>query len=215
MLESASHTCFAKRPWLVDDGAVVHVFDCICCAGGVESKEDGLVGAFDDVEPLGEVAAFGAEVAEEFDVGLPGTSLNWRYTLFSRPMLRRSMAPSRLSSSVGAVAPGSRRERLGCPGTGTFEGRQRRPGASSRGYDVTWPTELNMSPRLQRMLEAEELLAKGRGDGYLGTEHILEAIISDLDGVAGQILSRVGAVDDVRDLLRGFFESPDEPWTQH
>ncbi len=60
------------------------------------------------------------------------------------------------------------------------------------GDDVTWMAELKMSPRLERMLEAEELLAKERGDGYLGTEHLLEAIVSDLDGVAGQILDRLG-----------------------
>ena len=77
---------------------------------------------------------------------------------------------------------------------------------------MTWPTELKMSPRLQRMLEAEELLATERGDGYLGTEHLLEAAISDLNGVAGQILHRLGVVDDVRALLNSYFESPNEPW---
>ena len=62
------------------------------------------------------------------------------------------------------------------------------------------------------MLEAEELLANQRGDGYLGTEHLLEAIVSDLDGVAGQILVRLGVVNDVRSLLDHFWRSPDDPW---
>lgn len=39
--------------------------------------------------------------------------------------------------------------------------------ATNEVYEVTWPTELKMSPRLQRILEAEELLATERGDGYL------------------------------------------------
>lgn len=83
----------------------------------------------------------------------------------------------------------------------------------NKDYQVTWPTELKMTPRLQRMLEAEELLATERGDGYLGSEHLLEAAISDLDGVAGKILNSLGVIDDVRDLLNGYFESPNEPWT--
>jgi hypothetical protein len=60
------------------------------------------------------------------------------------------------------------------------------------------------------MLEAGEAKAAGRADGYLGTEHLLEALIDDLDGVGGQILQRLGVVAAARAELEHFWSSPSQ-----
>jgi hypothetical protein len=44
---------------------------------------------------------------------------------------------------------------------------------------MAWNPKLKLTPRLVAMLEYEERRATERGDGYLGTEHMLEAILSD------------------------------------
>jgi hypothetical protein len=49
---------------------------------------------------------------------------------------------------------------------------------------MAWNPKLKLTPRLVAMLEYEERRATERGDGYLGTEHMLEAILSDPQGVA-------------------------------
>lgn len=74
---------------------------------------------------------------------------------------------------------------------------------------MSWSPALALTPRLARMLEREEQQALGRGDGYLGTEHVLEALIDDLDGVAGQILERLGVVPAIREELEAFWSNPD------
>lgn len=73
---------------------------------------------------------------------------------------------------------------------------------------MSWNPALPMTPRLTRALAAEATTAADRRDGYLGTEHLLEALLDDLDGVGGQILARLGVVDDARAELERFWSSP-------
>ena len=53
-------------------------------------------------------------------------------------------------------------------------------------------TELALTPRSKRILEFSAMEAKRLGHNYIGTEHILMAIMRDGDGVAAQILIRLG-----------------------
>ena len=76
------------------------------------------------------------------------------------------------------------------------------------GDEVAWDPKLKTTPRLIGMLNAEEQRATARGDGYLGTEHLLEAIIEEPDGVARSILDRLGVLDDIRRALDRLWSSP-------
>ena len=53
-------------------------------------------------------------------------------------------------------------------------------------------TELSLTPRSKRILEYSAMEAKRLSHNYIGTEHILMAIIRDGDGVAAQILTSLG-----------------------
>ena len=53
-------------------------------------------------------------------------------------------------------------------------------------------TELSLTPRSKRILEIAAMEARRLGHNYIGTEHILMAIIRDGDGVAAQILAGSG-----------------------
>ena len=53
-------------------------------------------------------------------------------------------------------------------------------------------TELSLTPRSKRILELAAMEARRLGHNYIGTEHILMALIRDGDGVAAQILAGSG-----------------------
>lgn len=53
-------------------------------------------------------------------------------------------------------------------------------------------TELSLTPRSKRILEFSAMEARRLGHSYIGTEHILMAIIRDGDGVASKILQSLG-----------------------
>ena len=53
-------------------------------------------------------------------------------------------------------------------------------------------TELSLTPRSKRILEYSAMEAKRLAHSYIGTEHILMAIVRDGDGVAAQILNSLG-----------------------
>ena len=53
-------------------------------------------------------------------------------------------------------------------------------------------TELSLTPRSKRILEYSAMEAKRLSHSYIGTEHMLMAVIRDGDGVAAQILHSLG-----------------------
>ena len=53
-------------------------------------------------------------------------------------------------------------------------------------------TELSLTPRSKRILEFSAMEAQRFGHSYVGTEHILMAILRDGDGVGAQILVSLG-----------------------
>ncbi|MBE7016147.1 MAG: ATP-dependent Clp protease ATP-binding subunit [Ruminococcaceae bacterium] len=54
-------------------------------------------------------------------------------------------------------------------------------------------TELGLTPRSKRILEIAAIEARRTGHAYIGTEHILSAIIKDGDGVGANVLNSYGA----------------------
>ncbi len=60
------------------------------------------------------------------------------------------------------------------------------------GAPLDLSTELALTPRSKRILEMSAYEARRLGHGYIGTEHILMAIIRDGDGVGAGILSSFG-----------------------
>jgi len=55
-----------------------------------------------------------------------------------------------------------------------------------------------MTPRTKRVLEAARREAASRGHEYLGTEHLLLALLHDERGVAGRVLSAHTDRDELR-----------------
>ena len=58
------------------------------------------------------------------------------------------------------------------------------------------------SPMLNRVLERAELVAREMGVEYVGTEHVLEAMFSEPESVAGVILESAGVgKEEVREWM--------------
>ena len=62
-----------------------------------------------------------------------------------------------------------------------------------KGAPLPLETELSLTPRSKKILEISAIEARRMKHGYIGTEHLLMAIIRDGDGVAAQILGALGA----------------------
>ncbi len=60
------------------------------------------------------------------------------------------------------------------------------------GAPLDMNTDLALTPRSKRILEIAAMEARKLGLNYIGTEHILAAIIRDSDGVAAQVLVALG-----------------------
>ena len=60
------------------------------------------------------------------------------------------------------------------------------------GVSLTQQTELPLTPRSKSILEMRALEARRLNHSYIGTEHLLMAIIRDGDGVAAKILESLG-----------------------
>lgn len=57
---------------------------------------------------------------------------------------------------------------------------------------------LPLTPRMQRTLMRAAGLARARGHGYLGNEHVILALVDDPNGIAGGVLQRLDCADAVR-----------------
>ena len=77
--------------------------------------------------------------------------------------------------------------------------------------------ELPLTPRSKRILEMSAAEARRIGHNYIGTEHLLMAIIRDGDGVGAKILATLGVnppnlyTDTVRSVEGGAADSADSP----
>ena len=64
-----------------------------------------------------------------------------------------------------------------------------------------------LTPRMKRTMARARELARERGHDYVGTEHMLLALIDDTDGIAGGAMLRLGYADRVRDEVIRIIES--------
>jgi ATP-dependent Clp protease ATP-binding subunit ClpC len=56
-----------------------------------------------------------------------------------------------------------------------------------------------LTPRMDHTLNRAGQLARGRGHDYLGTEHMILALLEDPDGIAGGVMHRLGYASAIRD----------------
>jgi ATP-dependent Clp protease ATP-binding subunit ClpA len=64
-----------------------------------------------------------------------------------------------------------------------------------------------LTPRARRTLQRAAELARARGHDYLGTEHLILALIDDPQGIAGGVMERLGYADAVRAEVTRIIES--------
>lgn len=67
---------------------------------------------------------------------------------------------------------------------------------------------LRLTPRAASVLSLAAAEARRLGHNYLGTEHLLLGLLSEPDGIAGQVLVDLGAADDARAQVLRILESP-------
>ncbi len=73
----------------------------------------------------------------------------------------------------------------------------------------TSPSAADMTPRTRSIIEASLYAAKHNGQEYIGTEHLLSAILEERDCVAVRILESLGiTAADLRSDINGFLSSP-------
>lgn len=65
------------------------------------------------------------------------------------------------------------------------------------------------TPRVRRTWAAAEAEANRRGHDYLGTEHLLLALLADRDGIAGRVLGELGVAEEAGRQLRAIMDSPE------
>lgn len=68
--------------------------------------------------------------------------------------------------------------------------------------------DITPTPRTARLLETAEGIARQRGHGYLGTEHILLALLDDKGGVAHSVLDQRGLIPELRADLLATLQDP-------
>lgn len=67
----------------------------------------------------------------------------------------------------------------------------------------TAPSEMSLTPRLKKVLELAVEEAKGLGHAYIGTEHMVLALLREGEGVAGRLLRERGMeLDSARSRLQ-------------
>ncbi len=64
-----------------------------------------------------------------------------------------------------------------------------------------------LTPRMLRVLAAAADEAERRGHSFAGTEHRLLGLLSEPDGIAGMVLTRVGAAHPAATETRKIMES--------
>ena len=64
-----------------------------------------------------------------------------------------------------------------------------------------------LTPRMKRTISRAGELAQARGHDYLGTEHLILALIEDPNGIAGGVIERLGCAAAIRDEVVRIIES--------
>jgi ATP-dependent Clp protease ATP-binding subunit ClpC len=66
---------------------------------------------------------------------------------------------------------------------------------------------VTLTPRMKHTLARAGQLAHERGHGYLGTEHMILALLDDPRGIAGGVIHRLGYAAAIRDEVIRIIES--------
>lgn len=74
---------------------------------------------------------------------------------------------------------------------------------------------VRLTPRMKRTLTRARQLARARGHDYLGTEHILLALLDDPAGIAGGVLARLGNAAAIRNEVIEIMEGDGYARTTH
>ena len=64
-----------------------------------------------------------------------------------------------------------------------------------------------LTPRMKHTLQHAGELARARGHDYLGTEHLILALIDDPHGIAGGVIERLGCAEAIRAEVIRIIES--------
>jgi ATP-dependent Clp protease ATP-binding subunit ClpC len=64
------------------------------------------------------------------------------------------------------------------------------------------------TPRVKTTLKRAGVEATSRGHDYLGTEHLLLALIADADGIAGSVLRDLDVAESAAQRIREIMKSP-------
>ncbi len=70
------------------------------------------------------------------------------------------------------------------------------------------PTQTRLTPRMQRIMARADAHARSRDHDYVGTEHVLLAILDEPNGIASSIIARLGQTDAIRADLLAILDSP-------
>lgn len=66
---------------------------------------------------------------------------------------------------------------------------------------------LTLTPRMERLLDDAARFARDNGHGYIGTEHVLNALAMDDGGVASSILAELGVRNQVPSRISSMIAS--------
>jgi ATP-dependent Clp protease ATP-binding subunit ClpC len=64
-----------------------------------------------------------------------------------------------------------------------------------------------LTPRMKRTMENATRIAAARGHDWVGTEHVLIALLDDPDGIAGSAIRRLGYEAALREMVEGVLAS--------
>ena len=67
--------------------------------------------------------------------------------------------------------------------------------------------ELPLTPRAKRTLLVAERIARDHGHAYIGTEHVMLAMLADPDGIGGGTIHRLGSAEAARAEIERVLES--------
>ena len=64
-----------------------------------------------------------------------------------------------------------------------------------------------LTPRMRRTIQNAARIAEERGHDWLGTEHVLLALLDDSDGIAGSAIRRLGFEPALREAVESVLGS--------
>jgi ATP-dependent Clp protease ATP-binding subunit ClpC len=67
---------------------------------------------------------------------------------------------------------------------------------------------VNYTPRSHNVLRHAERIAQEHGHDYVGTEHLILGLVAEPDGIAGQVLARLGVTTGVVEMTEEIMASP-------